>query len=164
MVDSKDGSGGSKLAGAGDAIDGLEVRSFELRVNSSNSSNSSVVAIEGLQLSYVHRCNDGVGASVGYSASEIGCPHSSPFTFEVRASNDIGTSAWSEPVTLWTQPPRPPQKPFPPAGAMLAVEQSPSQADTCGAEAKAEYGGGGAASGLDLLSAALASAPALPTC
>ena len=55
-----------------------------------------------------------------------------------------------------------PQKPFPPAGAMLAVEQSPSQADTCGAEAKAEYGGGGAASGLDLLSAALASAPALP--
>ena len=57
-----------------------------------------------------------------------------------------------------------PQKPFPPAGAMLAVEQSPSQADTCGAEAKAEYGGGGAASGLDLLSAALASAPALPTC
>ena len=49
-----------------------------------------------------------------------------------------------------------PQKPFPPAGAMLAVEQSPSQADTRGAEAKAEYGGGGAASGLDLLSAALA--------
>ena len=46
----------------------------------------------------------------------------------------------------------------------IAVEQSPSQADTCGAEAKAEYGGGGAASGLDLLSAALASAPALPTC
>jgi len=70
-----------------------------------------------------------------------------------------------------------PPKPFP-LGSPPVVPQSPAQADTCGAEAKVEHGadgggdggggggggGAGALGGLELLSAALASAPQLPTC
>ena len=96
--------------------DGLDVRGFELRVhadtrtqnrptpsahlphastflvrqvNGSGAGNSTVIAIEGLQLSHVYRCAAGVDADVGYSAVEVGCPHSSAFTFEARCSNDM---------------------------------------------------------------------------